>query len=245
MIYDKIFQKYSAQEKMLAVLVDPDKTDEKKVDLICKAAEKGIDFFFVGGSLILSDKFTDCIHHLKTAGKPVIIFPGNHMQISSDADAILFLSLISGRNPEMLIGRHVIAAPAIRRTNLEVIPTGYILIDGGEPTSVSYMSNTIPIPYSKNEIAAATALAGQMLGQKLIYLETGSGSPMHVSAGMIKSVKNEIDIPLIAGGGIRTPETAAELCSAGADIIVIGTAFEESPELITDISIAVHTAQTI
>jgi phosphoglycerol geranylgeranyltransferase len=162
------------------------------------------------------------------------------MQISEKADGLLFLSLISGRNPEMLIGRHVLAAPVLKRTNLEIISTGYMLIDSGSPTSVSYMSGTVPIPHDKEDIAVCTAMAGEMLGMKLIYLDAGSGARFTVSNNMIEEVKKNTGIPLIVGGGIRTAEKAIEICQAGADIIVIGNALEKDPERITDISSAVH-----
>jgi putative glycerol-1-phosphate prenyltransferase len=182
---------------------------------------------------------------LKESGIPVIIFPGNAMQINQHADALLFLSLISGRNPEMLIGRHVLAAPLLKKSLLEVIPTGYMLIDSGAPTSVSYMSGTVPIPHDKNDIASCTAMAGEMLGLKLIYLDAGSGARYPVSPSMIAAVKKSVKIPLITGGGIRTPEKAYELCGAGSDMIVIGNVLEKDSSLLAEFSSAVHSFQTI
>jgi len=164
------------------------------------------------------------------------------MQLSWQADAILFLSLISGRNAEMLIGRHVIAAPYLKLSPLEVISCGYMLVESGKSTAVQYMSNTMPIPSDKMDIAICTALAGEMLGLKLIYLEAGSGAQQCIPIPMIAQVKQNISIPLIAGGGIRTPEHAQQAATAGSDIIVIGTAFEKNPGLISEMADAVHHA---
>ncbi len=200
-----------------------------------------MDFFFVGGSLLTNDTLDSCIRILKEASDiPVILFPGNVLQVNPRADAILFLSLISGRNSEMLIGRQVISAPIIRSTNMEVIPTGYMLIESGKPTSVSYMSNTTPIPHEKNDIAICTAIAGEMLGLKIIYMDAGSGGINPISTSMISAVKKNISIPLIIGGGIHTPEKAIENCMAGADIIVVGNSIEKDRGLIKVIVDAIH-----
>ena len=162
------------------------------------------------------------------------------LQISNDADGILFLSLISGRNPEYLIGNHVVAAPLLKKSKLEILPTGYILIESGNLTSVEYISNTLPIPANKVDIAVATAIAGEMLGNKLIYLEAGSGAKYHVNKNIISKVKENINIPLIVGGGIKTNEEISEVCKAGADIVVIGTAIEKEPDLLKNFSEIVH-----
>ena len=162
------------------------------------------------------------------------------MQISNKADAILFLSLISGRNPHTLIGQQVISAPILKQTNLEIISTGYMLIDSGEATTASYMSNTTPIPHAKHNIATATAIAGEMLGLKLIFLDGGSGAKQAISTKMISAVSSQIDIPLIVGGGIRSAEKAIENCAAGADIIVVGNAIEKENGLIAEIAEAIH-----
>lgn len=225
--------------KKLALLIDPDKyKSAKKPDL---SASSGIDYIFIGGSLISKGDFKYCVEDVKkSTSLPVILFPGNADQVSPLADGILFLSLISGRNADNLIGKHVQAAPILKKTSLEIIPTGYMLIDGGKITTAAYMSSTLPIPADKPDIAACTALAGEMLGLKLIYMDTGSGALNHVPIKMIKEVKKSINIPLIAGGGIRTPEEAYTVASAGADILVIGTIAEESPELVKQISKAVH-----
>jgi phosphoglycerol geranylgeranyltransferase len=228
-------------QKQLAVLVDPDKADEQQLLILSHlAAEKAIDYFFVGGSLLVNNGLDNCIKVLKdNSDTPVILFPGNTMQISYKADAILFLSLISGRNPEMLIGRHVVAAPYLKLSNLEVIGTGYMLIESGKPTAVSYMSNSNPIPADKNDIAICTAMAGEMLGLKLIYMDAGSGAINPVSESMINNVRQNINLPLIIGGGITTPELASKAATAGADIIVIGNGAEKDPSIINDIAKAI------
>jgi putative glycerol-1-phosphate prenyltransferase len=237
-IYDKIIEKYVSGKKQLCVLIDPDKCTEKKIELLCsKAAGSKVDFFFIGGSLITNDTLGLCIQALKkNTPIPVVIFPGNTMQLHKDADAILFLALISGRNPEMLIGKHVIAAPYIKQFGLEVIPTGYMLIESGSPTTALYMSNTLPIPHEKDDIAVCTAIAGEMLGHKMIYMDAGSGAQHHISVSMIEKVKKSISLPLIVGGGIKTPQVAGDIYAAGADIIVIGNAIENNADLIEQIS---------
>ena len=238
-IYDKFQDK---TRKKLAVLVDPDKpTDAQIISIVEKAKAADVDFFFVGGSLLVTDSLDHCIKLIKEhCDIPVLIFPGNSLQISKYCDGFLLLSLISGRNPEMLIGRHVIAAPYLKLYGNEIIPTGYMLIDSGKATSVTYMSDTTPIPHDKDDIAMCTAIAGEMLGLKLIYLEAGSGALMPVSTSMISKVSQMINIPLIVGGGIKTPEMAADAVKAGADVIVIGTAFEKEPELLNKFAKTIH-----
>ena len=234
----KFIDLFQKQQKQLAVLVDPDKQSDGEHEKIARLAqEAGVDFFFVGGSLLTSDNLYHCIRTLKENSKiPVILFPGNTYQVSRNADAMLFLSLISGRNPDMLIGMHVIAAPYVKLSGLETLPTGYMLIDSGKPTSVSYMSNSFPIPNDKKDIAACTAMAGEMLGLQLIFMDAGSGAKTPVPAEMIRFVKDSIGVPLLVGGGLRTPEAARETLQAGADIIVVGNRFEQHPELIADFS---------
>jgi putative glycerol-1-phosphate prenyltransferase len=238
-IYDKFQDK---SRKKLAVLIDPDKpTDTQILSIVEDAKAADVDFFFVGGSLLVTDSLDHCIKLIKAnCDIPVLIFPGNSLQISKYCDGFLLLSLISGRNPEMLIGRHVIAAPYLKLYGNEIIPTGYMLIDSGKATSVSYMSDTTPIPHDKDDIAMCTAIAGEMLGLKLIYLEAGSGASIPVSTSMISKVKKMIQIPLIVGGGIKTPEMAEEAVRAGADVIVIGTAFEKEPDLLKKFANAIH-----
>lgn len=223
-------------QKRLGILLDPDKVDFEHLHILVRQVEdSGVDYILVGGSLLTTTHFERIIKQLKHLTKvPVILFPSGVYQISADADAILFLSLISGRNPELLIGRQVEAAPVLQQMKLEVIPTGYMLVDGGRQTTASYMSNTTPIPANKPEIAACTALAGQYLGQKLIYLDAGSGADRPVPAEMIKAVRNSIQIPIIAGGGIRTPELAYDAANAGADLIIVGSLFEKDSSVIQD-----------
>ena len=229
-------------KKKFVVLIDPDKpTDEQIVEIVEKSVKVGVDFFFVGGSLLTTDSLDNCIKLIKKhCDIPVLIFPGNSLQISKWCDGFLLLSLISGRNAEMLIGRHVISAPYLKLYGNEIIPTGYMLIDGGKQTSVSYMSNTTPIPHDKDDIAMCTALAGEMLGLKIIYMDAGSGALEPVSADMIAKVKQTIEIPLIVGGGINTPEKAAAASKAGADIIVVGNALEKSIDKLQEFADAVH-----
>lgn len=231
--------------KKFVVLIDPDKpSNEQIIDIVEKSKKVGVDFFFVGGSLLTTDSLDNCIKLIKQhCDIPVLIFPGNSLQISKWCDGFLLLSLISGRNSEMLIGRHVIAAPYLKLYGNEIIPTGYMLVDGGCPTSVSYMSNTTPIPHDKDDIAMCTALAGEMLGLKVIYMDAGSGAQKPISNHMISKVKQTIEIPLIVGGGIKTPEQAGEMARAGADIIVVGNALEKSNELLKEFADAVHNEQ--
>lgn len=232
----------NSRQKQLAVLIDPDKvTPESLVLTIDASVKASVDYLFIGGSLLLNDTLGECIDVIKSyCDIPVVIFPGSPAQIDSRADALLYLSLISGRNPDLLIGQQVAAAPALKSSGLEIIATGYLLIDGGTTTTVAYMSNTLPIPSGKDEIAMCTAMAGEMLGLKAIYLDAGSGALKTVSTSMIRLVREHIEVPLIAGGGIRNAEAAAEICTAGADIVVVGNAIEKDPSLISSIAFAVH-----
>lgn len=229
-----IIELFLRQKKQLSVLVDPDKLSPEQLIRTAKISQKsGVDFFFIGGSLMTSDMLFHCVRTLKENSEiPVVLFPGNTYQIARNADALLFLSLISGRNPDMLIGMHVLAAPYIKLSGLQTIPTGYMLIDSGKPTAVTYMSNSFPIPSDKKDIAACTAMAGEMLGMKMIFMDAGSGAESTVPEEMIRFVKGSIQIPLIIGGGIRKPKTLKSIIQAGADIAVIGNRFEENPELI-------------
>ncbi len=236
-IFSLISQASKNNTKQLAVLIDPDKSGgkgiKKTID-ICDVS--GVDYIFAGGSLIKSNSFDDCILQIKAlCNIPIVLFPGSVMQLSPHADALLFLSLISGRNPEMLIGNHVIAAPHVKNAGLEVIPAGYILVESGKLTSVVYMSNTTPIPNDKTDIAICTAMAGEMLGHKLIYMDAGSGAQKSISNDMVRQVKANISIPLVVGGGIRDAKTAEGLWEAGADILVLGNIAENKPEIIKEI----------
>lgn len=238
-IYASILKKQSKGRKQFAVLIDPDKAPTAA--WLDSAAEAGVDLFLVGGSLLTNGSLENCIGSIRKKTKvPVLLFPGNALQVSNKADGILFLSVISGRNPEMLIGKHVVAAPLVRSAGLEVIPTGYILVESGKQTAVSYMSNTVPIPHDKADIAMCTAMAGEMLGFRMIYLEAGSGALQPVSETMIRKVKENISVPLIVGGGIRTAGQAAAACKAGADIIVVGNALEKDGRLMEQLAKEVH-----
>jgi len=241
-LYKSILVSKNQGKKLFAILIDPDKQKNSDLLLIIKNANKSkVNYFFVGGSLLINDNLNDCIKTIKENSKiPVILFPGNAMQINPKADGILFLSLISGRNPDLLIGKQVISAPILKQTELEIISTGYMLIDSGKATTASYMSNTVPIPREKNAIATSTAIAGQYLGMKLIYMDGGSGAEQPITKNMIKQVSNCIDIPLIIGGGICNAKKAIENCESGADLIVVGNAIEKDPSLILDISQAIQ-----
>jgi len=237
-IYDLIS---GNNNKQFAILVDPEQCNHMILKkLVALATSSAVDYIFVGGSLLVNDNLDKCISLIrKETDLPVILFPGSEMQVNGKADAILLLSLISGRNPELLIGKHVIAAPYIRASGLTVLPTGYMLIESGNSTTALYMSNTTPIPRDKDDIAICTAMAGEMLGMKLIYMDAGSGAAQPIPLSMIRRVKEKITIPPNIGRGIGNPEIAYESSKAGADMIVVGTAIENDVELIRDISMAV------
>lgn len=245
MIYEKLLSDKKEGRKSLSILVDPDKTEPGQAEELAQfAGEAKVDYFFVGSSILTRDHLIKTVNALKSAcNLPVILFPGNTMQLCSTADAILFLSMISGRNPELLIGKHVIAAPMLKESGIEVIPTGYMLIDCGHPTSVSYMSHTLPIPHDKDDIAVCTAMAGEMLGLKTIYLDAGSGARLSISNRMIKAVRQQVNIPIIVGGGIRTPEKVIDVYRAGADMVVIGNALEKDPALIFELTSAARSVR--
>lgn len=242
-ILDTLHERHKLGKKSIAVLVDPDKIEDpaRLNTLIRLAAENCIDFFFVGGSLVTTTNLAEVIKHIKdNVSLPVVLFPGSSLQIDPAADAILFLSLISGRNPDLLIGQHVVAAPILKNNRLEIMPTGYMLINSGKTTSVAYISNTTPIPEDKYSLAACTAMAGEMLGLKLIYLDAGSGAEREISAKMISTVRKSVNVPMIVGGGINTSQKALNALEAGADLIVIGNALEKDPNLLTEISERVY-----
>ena len=240
-IYNQILGASAKGKKQFAILIDPDKLSKTQLlNTIQLAVENRVDYFFVGGSLLLNNQLNEFVALIKeSCNIPVILFPGSNTQICDKADAIFFLSLISGRNADLLIGQHVIAAPNLRASNLEVISTGYMLVNGGVPTAVSYMSNTTPIPNDKNNIAACTAMAGEMLGMKLIYMDAGSGARQCITPDMINAVRKNISLPIVVGGGITSAEKAIEACNAGADIIVVGNAIEKDATLISSIADAI------
>lgn len=239
-VYSGLCSAKSAGNKLIAMLLDPDKFISPQAnDSLDIAIDAGIDYFFVGGSLIANPGLDSFLESIRTrCDIPLVLFPGSFFQLSYRADALLFLSLISGRNPELLIGQHVIAAPFLKLSPLEIISTGYMLIDGGVNTSVQYMSNTAPIPHNKNDIAVSTALAGEMLGLKALYLEAGSGALNPVSESMISDVSGAVSVPLITGGGIRNAEKAGAAYRAGADLVVVGNALERDPGLIRELAAA-------
>ncbi len=235
-------QAQAANKKLLAVLIDPDKPDMSLLDAQLKAIEEAkVPLIFFGGSLLTHFVLEEKLGYIKkrTSAK-IVLFPGSVQQVSAQADAILFLSLISGRNAELLIGQHVLAAPMIKQSGLEVLSTGYMLIDGGMPTTASYISGSLPIPANKPDIAACTAMAGTMLGLQHIYLDAGSGAQNAVSAAMIATVRKEVDVPIIVGGGIRDKEAAVERAKAGADVIVVGNITEKHPHIIGEIAAALR-----
>lgn len=229
-IYYDILQSKIENRKLLAILLDPDKVDLENISiLIDKINQSPATHIFVGGSLVFSNKIDDLILKLKNDCElPIIIFPGNPSQISNFADGILFLSLISGRNPDYLIEHHVNAVPILKQTNLEVISTGYILIESGNETAVSKVSKTKPLDRNNAEYILQTAQAGEMLGNKLIYLEAGSGADYMVPLNVVTLVSQNIGVPVIVGGGITDFRIIQKMYDAGADIVVIGTAFENN-----------------
>lgn len=237
-LHQQLQESKATGKKRMAVLLDPDKMRlEKMTQTLELAAELQIDYFFIGGSLIVNNMLDEVLDTIRQrCSIPLVLFPGNSFQLSYKADALLFLSLISGRNPELLIGQHVIAAPFLKMSPLEIISTGYLLIDGGVQTSVQYMSNTYPIPAKKADIAVCTALAGELLGLKLMYLDAGSGAQVPISKQMIEAVSSAVSVPVIIGGGIRTPEKVAENYRAGADVVVVGTALESDPSLMREMA---------
>jgi phosphoglycerol geranylgeranyltransferase len=234
----------SQRKSGFAVLADPDKiapADMQYLARLCNDAK--VDYLLMGGSLLMAHQMELCIQRFKAESDiPVILFPGSPTQVTPYADALLYLSLLSGRNAELLIGQHVTSAPLVKASGLEIISTGYILIDGGVQTTVSYISNAMPIPADKPEIALCTAWAGEMQGKHIIYIDAGSGARKPVSEEMIRKVSGHIEIPLFVGGGILTPQKVYENCKAGANIIVVGNAIERDPLLIRDMAQATREA---
>ena len=241
-VFDKLTKVVKDKGAGFIILIDPDRKNDKKLETLVENANRSdVDAIFVGGSLMMDGGYHDRVARIKDVAKiPVIFFPGSVGQINEYYDAMLFMSVISGRNPHYLIGEQVIAAPIVKDLALEAIPTGYMLLDGGSATTVEFMSGSLPIPLDRPDIAVAHALAGQYLGMKLLYLEAGSGAKYPVPIEIIKQVASETNVSLIVGGGIRTPKAAAERVKAGASFIVAGTAIEKSSELMAEFSAAVH-----
>jgi len=227
-LYQNILQAKQDNQKLLAILIDPEKVTLEQVVVLSENIKASpATHIFVGGSTFSGTHLDQLIVTLKKETQlPILIFPGHPSQISNEADGILFLSLLSGRNPEYLIEHHINSVDILAKSNLEIIPTGYLLIDGGKETAVQRVSQTKPIEQDNIELAYKTAKAGEFLGKKLIYLEAGSGANQHVSLEMIRYVAQNIEIPLIVGGGIRSMKTIQEVYEAGADLVVIGTSFE-------------------
>ena len=243
-IIDILNKRHKVGKKSIAVLIDPDKAQDpqKLKHLIDLCTENCVDFFFVGGSLITTPNLSEVIAIIKdnVSSVPVILFPGNAMQIDPTADGILFLSLISGRNPDLLIGQQVQAAPILKNYGIEILPTGYLLISSGRLSSAAYISNTTPIPDDKFSIAASTAMAGEMLGLKIIYIDGGSGAEKEISPKMINAVRKAVDVPLMVGGGINNGEKTQAALEAGADVFVVGNILEKDPKKLIEIADRVY-----
>jgi len=236
-IYSRILERSKQGQKQLAILVDPDKHEPADFEpLAKKLVSYAVDYFLIGGSLLSKDLLDEClIAFRKHSSIPLIIFPGGVMQVNEKADALLFLSLISGRNADLLIGKQVESVPYILQAKIEPISTGYILVDGGNMTTAQYISNTLPVPANKPDIAALTAKAGEMIGMKMIYLDAGSGAHHSIPVSMIKKVRKMVNTPLMVGGGIRSAAEAKEKLDAGADLIVVGTAVEENMAFLNEL----------
>lgn len=236
---DKVQARMASEVGRIAILIDPEKTncESQLLPLIQKCQHAGIDFFFVGGSTVSRADLEKTVSLLKKHSSiPVVLFPGSSAQLSEEADALLFLSLVSGRNPDFLITHHVNCAEEVFSMNLEVIPTAYLLIDGGSHSSVAYVSQTTPIPREQHTIAIKTALAAYLQGKKTIYFDAGSGAKQSVPPELILQLKKKIDIPVIVGGGIRNIETIQQFAQAGANVIVIGNHIEHNLDFILDIA---------
>lgn len=233
-----IFQQFKSKTGQIAVLIDPEETNsEEKLQRIVEKAEfSKIDYFFIGGSTVTRKDFKQVTSILKRLTRvPLVVFPGDYQQLSNDADALLYLSLLSGRNPEYLIGQHVKSAQEVLQLDLEVIPTAYILIEGGNQSSVAYVSQTTPIPREKTAIALNTAIAGSLQGKQVIYFDAGSGAKKSIDAKLVKQLKNQLDTIVIVGGGIRSVEQIENLKEAGASVIVIGNKIEEDIDFLLEI----------
>ena len=243
-IYSRLCDLKSQNKSGFAVLADPDKISVDQVaQLATLCNDSKVDYLLVGGSLLMKDHIEQCIQRFKSESNiPVVLFPGSPAQVCKSADALLYLSLLSGRNADLLIGQHVVSAPVVRASGIEIISTGYILVDGGAQTTVSYISNSMPIPADKPEIALCTAWAGEMQGKHVLYLDAGSGAKNPISEDMIRMIGSQTTIPLIAGGGIRTPEKVYSNCRAGANLIIAGNAIEKDPQLIKEMAAAVRDA---
>lgn len=246
-VLDTLAERSKEGRKSFAVLIDPDKVADEHalLKLIHLSVKHGVDFFFVGGSLITEDCLDWVVRLLRAeCALPVVLFPGSNLHIHQHAHAILFLSLISGRNPELLIGQHVVAAPILKKSRLEVIATGYMLVGSGIQTTAAYISNTVPIPNDKPSVAACTAMAGELLGLRLLYMDAGSGAPEPIAPRVIGAVRRSVALPLIVGGGIRSGATAKQAFQAGADVVVVGNGIEKNLNLLIEVSDIVQELNT-
>jgi putative glycerol-1-phosphate prenyltransferase len=248
-VYGSLLETRSRRGGGFFLLIDPDRTNGREYLTLAEAAEDcGVDALLVGTSFMLGVNFHEAVRQIKAAtGLPVIIFPGSFAQVCRHADAILFSSLISGRNPNYLIDEQVRGAPLIKQYGLEPIATGYMLIESGPLTSVQYIAGCLPIPRHKNDIACAHALAAQYLGMKLVYLEGGSGAARPVPIEMVAAVSSTVNIPVMVGGGLTTPEACAARIDAGASFVVVGTGFEDDPDIgaLRETAAAVHREETV
>lgn len=232
-----ILDHFKQSKKAIAVLIDPEKCDNgtRLLELLEKSAFAGVDYLFIGGSTVTRKEFSETVNYIKAHSSiPLIIFPGSSQQISEQADAILYLSLLSGRNPDFLIGHHVQSAAELFEMDIEIIPTAYLLIDGGTQSSVAYVSQTTPIPRDNSTIIRNTAIAGKLQGKQLLYLDAGSGARFSVPSERIKELQS-IELPIIVGGGITTIEQIEELHQAGTNIVVIGNKLEQDTDFLLDI----------
>ncbi|MBS3913301.1 MAG: geranylgeranylglyceryl/heptaprenylglyceryl phosphate synthase [Bacteroidetes bacterium] len=237
MVFSYLQEQRKTGSKTLAVLVDPDDSETAVRNVAEMALMHGVELFLVGGSIVTRGNTQNCVEQLKNLGaRYVVLFPGNEIQVVNNADAILFMSLVSGRNPEFLIGKQVNAAAWVRKAGLETIPTAYMIVESGKMTSALYMSQSLPLPSDKPDIAAATAIASEMLGMRAFYLDAGSGAENPVKTNMIKKVRNSISGVIFIGGGIRNAPAAEKAWTAGADVVVIGNGVFEDPGILKEIS---------
>jgi len=248
-IYQRLLSARADRGGGFLLLIDPDRTPEKQfLSQVESAEECGVDAILVGTSFMLNGAFGPSVREIKKrTSLPVVIFPGSFAQITPDADAILFSSLISGRNATYLIEEQIKGAPLVKRCGIEAIPTGYMLVESGALTSVQFVSGTLPIPRTKNDIACAHALAAQYLGMKLVYLEAGSGAQLSVPVEMVQSVAAYVDIPVMVGGGLRTPEDVSERITAGASFVIVGTSLEDDPRFtyMRELASAAHPLESV
>ena len=248
-VYTSLVETRARRGGAFFLLLDPDRHARREYVALAEAAEEcGVDCILVGSSLLFHVDFHDAVREIKHhTDLPVVIFPGSYAQVCPDADAIVFSSLISSRNPGYLIDEQVRGAPLVKRYGLEPIATGYMLIESGPLTSVQYMSSSLPIPRSKNDIACAHALAAQYLGMKMVYLEAGSGAAQPVPVEMVHEVSTAVNIPVIVGGGLRAPDQCAERIAAGAAFVVMGNCFESEPgfRLLREAAAATHPMESI